>query len=338
MCKLPPLSEESDVGSEVSIGLEPPLLLVCGGVLLSKSSELSDIESSNQMFNNDCSLATCWSLYMSAINWTIVTLQNERCEHDIKCMSNLSILIVNKFQTTWFCIEIVFNWLRWPTPTSTDSGMCNILRNSSKQLLTLSHCSNESVESFSRIFFMWSTTARIARTSLNETLLTASNEFKSWMVRRPTSVRIIISMENKHSTGSVKFTRIRMSLSIIVWSFTFTKNGNRSVFTFWPMARRNVRNVLSSHVNLKLISLSTSETVEMYWWLNKNNRHPVDKFTYGFVAHHIVITTNTTEWWKCIVDLWLWINPIHLFSFHVILLSKWYCSTYFPDASCAAAE
>lgn len=289
----PPLSDESDVGSDV--GMESALLLSGGDVLLSKSSELSDNESSNQMFNIVCNVTTCWSLYMRAINWTMVTLQNDRCGHDIRYMNILSMLSVNRFQTIWFCIETAFGWARCSTPTCAGSGMCRMLRNNSRQLLTLSHCSNESFESFSKIFFMWSTTARIARISLNDSLLAASNVFKSLMVWRPTSVRIIISMENKLSTGIVKLTRIRMIRSIIVYSLTLIRNGNKSLCTFCPMARRNVRSVWSSHVNLQWISLSKSENSE------KNTR-------VHFPVQRIFVIQGTVGVFRIYFGNYLWLG------------------------------
>lgn len=64
-----PLSEESEVGSEVSMGLESPLDCFGGEVLLSLSSELSVWEpASTQWFRSFCSLPTCWSLYINAIS------------------------------------------------------------------------------------------------------------------------------------------------------------------------------------------------------------------------------------------------------------------------------
>lgn len=54
-----PLSEESEVGSEVSMGLESPLHCCGGDVLLSLSSELSDKVDSNQRFNNFCRVLMC---------------------------------------------------------------------------------------------------------------------------------------------------------------------------------------------------------------------------------------------------------------------------------------
>lgn len=54
-----PLSDESDVGSEVSMGLESPLHCWGGEVLLSLSSELSDRVDSNQKLNNFCRVLMC---------------------------------------------------------------------------------------------------------------------------------------------------------------------------------------------------------------------------------------------------------------------------------------
>lgn len=60
---MPPLSEESDVGSEVKVGSEdesPRDAAGSGGeVLLSLSSELSDIEFSSHSFRSFCKLETC---------------------------------------------------------------------------------------------------------------------------------------------------------------------------------------------------------------------------------------------------------------------------------------
>lgn len=59
---LPPVSDESEVGS-VSMGSEEESPLDAAGsggdVLLSLSSELSDMEFSSHSFNNFCKLETC---------------------------------------------------------------------------------------------------------------------------------------------------------------------------------------------------------------------------------------------------------------------------------------
>uniref|UniRef100_A0A182UJ05 Uncharacterized protein n=1 Tax=Anopheles melas TaxID=34690 RepID=A0A182UJ05_9DIPT len=79
-----PLSDESDVGSEVSIGLESPLHCFGGDVLLSLSSELSDSVDSNHRLSSFWSVLMCWSLYMSATSCAIVTPQYARCGQDIR--------------------------------------------------------------------------------------------------------------------------------------------------------------------------------------------------------------------------------------------------------------
>lgn len=215
---------------------------------------------------------------MTEISCTIVTLQKSRCEHDIKNSSNLSILIMNKCQMILFCIETVWVLLRSlikPDEPTLISGMCRILRSNSRQLFMLSHWANCSLLPLSKTFFICSTTARVARASVKHSLYSNKAVVKSDTVWRPISVRIITLVENKHSTGIVKFTNIRtiMSINLAVrtgdWikinvslkikpilkkchlrSLTLMRNGIKSFCTYWPKpsVRRNVRNVWSSQV------------------------------------------------------------------------------------------
>lgn len=178
-------------------------------------------------------------------------LQKSRCEHDIKNSNSLSMLIINKCQMILFCIETVWCF-RSLAFCPVCSGMCKILRSNSRQLLMLSHCSNSSLLPLSKTFFICSTTARVARASVNDSLQLVNSAVRSETVWRPISVRIITLVENKHSTGIVKFTNIRIIISISFGSLTFIRNGIKSFCTYWPRpsARRNVRNVWSSHVSL----------------------------------------------------------------------------------------
>lgn len=250
-----PLSDESLVGSDVRTGLDSPLFSFCGGVvLLSKSSELSDSASSSQTFSNFCNVLACWSLYITLISWTIVTLQKSRCEHCIKNNSILSMLIMNKCQMILFCIDTAWFFRSFGFKAIVViSGICSMLRRRSRQLLMLSHCSNNNLLPLSKTFFICSTTARVARASVNDSLQLVSRVVRSKTVCRPISVRIITFVENKQSTGIVRLTKIRIIISISFGSLTFIRNGIKSFCTYWPSpsVRRNVRNVWSSHVNLQ---------------------------------------------------------------------------------------
>lgn len=121
------------------------------------------------------------------------------------------------------------------------------------------------VDTWSRIFLMKSMMLRVDLGSTKASLAEKSRLLSSYMVWRPASVRAMISIGSRHSTGIVKFTSSLMPASIILTSpFSWINSGTRSFWIIWekPRARRKVRNVRSSDESFASNSPSVSETQE----------------------------------------------------------------------------